>query len=520
MSRRLNGFIAAAAAAVAAGAMAGSAMGQVALREYGPIPSPTIGQPGEFGARPHDVEAAAGAIWFTQFRDGQIGRLDIASGAITEYNLLPPLPGRSNRPEPREIALQPGTGLLWWSEFSGGRISYINPAAPGTPVSEDVGDTGPNGLAFAPDGSLWVSLRKTNQLLRRAPDGTKTVYNLPTADPNPGFEGVAVGAGKVWVAAIDDGDGNLKGAVYAMDLNANPSAPGSIRYPLNGAPITLSFDPAGNLWTGAITIRSLVRLVPGQLVPENPFDGIDRFPLGTVYPHGVLAGADQVWFADYGNELLLEKQSVGGNGLGVLTPSTNTVTRYTLPASVPTDPKVQRLAFDPAGNVWFTETKGNRIGVLDTGPLDIPGAVPLNPTSSATVTPGAVPLPPGTRFRATLSAKRLRATRGPRPRPFTAKVLLAGKATPVGAARTGRAVKLQVQKRVTLRRRAGGRVRVTRPLRWVDTRRATLNRRTGAFSFRITQPKAARYRVAVLPRPGLKGAVSRAVRVRALVIAR
>lgn len=100
-------------------------------------PTPTT------GAHPIFITTGPdGAIWFTESNAGQVGRLDLATGAITEY------------PAPK-----PASSLL-------------------------------TGIAIGADGNLWVSDAGNNSILRvNSSSGAMRSYPLPIGASAPGLEG-------------------------------------------------------------------------------------------------------------------------------------------------------------------------------------------------------------------------------------------------------------------------------------------------------------------------------------------
>lgn len=523
MKTRTAGLTAACAAALALGALSSTALAD-GVRAYGPIPSPNTGE-GEFGARPHGLVAAEGAIWFTQFRDDEIGRLDPISGAIVDIPLPDSPAGRSSRRRPRGIVHDAARNRLWWTEFSAGRIGWLDPRSASPAVMEvDVEERGPNGIALGPDGKLWVSLRTTGELLRFDPDnGTQTRYSLIGGDGSVlGLEDVGVdAAGRVWAAALDDD------AIYFLDpATADPGVPGSgvARYPV-GAPVAISVAPNGRVWTGAVKFRFLVRLQPSALVPGSGTDGITGFGVDA-NPHGVLADNSGAWFADYGSSLDLSVTSTGGASVGRFDLGSNEVEVFPLlPGSVP-DLHPQRIVKDAAGDIWVTETKANRISVLDLGATSVPGATPVTsekvalpntPLPAAPVGPGATA--PGVK-KTRVRVLRLKATRnrvrqaGRRVPGRTIRVK--GLVRPKAGARARRSVLVQrrVVRRVRVQR--GGTLRTVSRVRWATVKRATVRPRNGSFQVALRSPRAERVRVRVLAKPGFLPGRSKIVRVRAV----
>jgi len=147
------------------------------------------------GGDPHTlVVDDHGVIWFTVLSGNRIGRLDTRTGVITEFKTA----GR-----PYGIALDKA-GNVWFCQIGAGKLGTLDPKT-GT-ITELVleRDSQPRRMAAAPDGSLWVTLHGKGKLLRVDPVAGKVIkeYPLP-AGPGGGPYAVTVdGAGMVWANEI------------------------------------------------------------------------------------------------------------------------------------------------------------------------------------------------------------------------------------------------------------------------------------------------------------------------------
>jgi hypothetical protein len=97
----------------------------------------------------YDVAVGAnGIVWFTENGASKIGRLDPASGVITETALTR---------EPRQITVATD-GSVWFTERFAHAVGRLVPAT--NQVTEFAPFTGapsPEGIAAAPDGSVWIT---------------------------------------------------------------------------------------------------------------------------------------------------------------------------------------------------------------------------------------------------------------------------------------------------------------------------------------------------------------------------
>jgi virginiamycin B lyase len=123
------------------------------------------------GVNPYDVAVdAKGIVWFTEFHANQIGRLDPATGSITETAVSG---------GPRHIAIATD-GSVWATERF--QPSNIEPSVVWRldPTTNQVTDfplslgAGPEDIVAAPDGSVWFTQSSAGNVARITPDGVIT----------------------------------------------------------------------------------------------------------------------------------------------------------------------------------------------------------------------------------------------------------------------------------------------------------------------------------------------------------
>ena len=141
------------------------------------FPTPTA------GATPLDVAVAPnGIVWFTEGFDGrvdgQIGRLDPATGVITEIDI---------DGFPREINIA-SDGAVWFTErFTPQAVGRISPVP--DPTINDVTlfpvDGGPVDIAPAADGSMWFTRTTAGNIARITPDGVITAQSKAVKGSDP-----------------------------------------------------------------------------------------------------------------------------------------------------------------------------------------------------------------------------------------------------------------------------------------------------------------------------------------------
>ncbi len=113
-------------------------------------------------ATPADVVVdAAGTVWFTESGAGQIGRLNPATGIITET---------ATGVFPQGIAIATDGQIWFTSRFSPQAVGRLNPATNVVTVFP-VTNVGPQSIAAAPDGSLWFTQTTAGNIAKIGNDG-------------------------------------------------------------------------------------------------------------------------------------------------------------------------------------------------------------------------------------------------------------------------------------------------------------------------------------------------------------
>ena len=133
-----------------------------------------------------------GDAWYTDNSARGISRMT-ASGEITSFPLGTPIV-RLGR---LAVAID---GAVWFTEATSYSITRLKEREITRHVFESPGGD-PYGVAVAEDGTAWATLRVGNQLLRIAPDGEMSAFDLPK--PAAGPSDVAVGLdGSVWFVEV------------------------------------------------------------------------------------------------------------------------------------------------------------------------------------------------------------------------------------------------------------------------------------------------------------------------------
>jgi virginiamycin B lyase len=159
---------------------------EVAFREW---QVPTLGQ------RSRDpVEAPDGAIWWAGQWGNLIGRIDPATGAMTEY----PLPENAM---PHSVTID-DAGKVWYTGNRNGTVGMLDPET-GEITQYKMPDPAardPHTAVFDDDGILWFTLQQSNMIGRLDPSsGDVKLVTMPIPGARP--YGIKIDAnGHPWFA--------------------------------------------------------------------------------------------------------------------------------------------------------------------------------------------------------------------------------------------------------------------------------------------------------------------------------
>jgi virginiamycin B lyase len=217
--------------------------------------------------------ATDGAAWFTDSNARCVSRIDEA-GEITSISLNTPIARLG------KLAIAPD-GAIWFAEATAYSITRLKDGKLERHVIDSVRG-GPLGVAVGADGSVWSTLQNANQLLRIAPDGTTSSFDIPTQGSSPGD--VAVDAnGDVWFLEFR---GNKVGRFSKGRFEEY--AVGETNAGLTG----LATAADGSVWFGMLRKGSLGQIRDGKLTEF-------KLPRERARPYSVaLDKSGNVWYSD------------------------------------------------------------------------------------------------------------------------------------------------------------------------------------------------------------------------------
>lgn len=248
---------------------------EIAFREW---VVPTLGQ------RSRDpIEAADGAIWWAGQWANLIGRIDPATGAMTEY----PLPTGAM---PHSVTLD-AAGAVWYTGNKNATLGRLDPANGEITVYDmpDPAARDPHTAIFDADGILWFTLQRSNMIGRLDPKTGEV--RLVTA-PRPGSRpyGIKIDAeGRPWVAC--------NGANCLLKVDPATMALTAVALPIPETTVRrLDIAADGRIW--------YVNSSQGRLGRYDPASGeVKEWPSPSgprSHPYAIAVVGGAVWYNESG----------------------------------------------------------------------------------------------------------------------------------------------------------------------------------------------------------------------------
>jgi len=309
-----------------AAARLGDAPGEPAIAEL-PIPV-TV-----FGAFDMALDPDGKSVWVSGPDGSRIllyRSLDAASPPTTFR--LPP--GSA----PRGIAFGPD-GALYVAEsgtnIGGNAIGRLLPTGDVKQFFLPAGAGAPWGITVGPDGKIWFTEVSAGKVGRLDP-ATGALREFPLPTPNSQPQGIVLGAdGALW--------GTEAGAGRVFRMTADGHAT-EYRIPTpNSVPVAIAPGRFGYLWVSELSGGKLLRVSRTGRMKEFPLPAGAR-------PYGLVSAPDgNVWFADRGR-----------NRIGLVTPAGRV---FEFPLATPNAQPTAIVALG-LGSFAFTEFAANQVGTL------------------------------------------------------------------------------------------------------------------------------------------------------------
>ena len=220
-----------------------------------------------------------GRAWYTEAPKQSISRVS-PDGVIASFGLSTPV-ARLGR-----LTVGPDS-TVWFAEPSVMSVTRLRDGrftrhVMGTLAAKVPADAAPVGIAIAPDGAVWATLPSADQLLRIAPDGNTTAFDVPTRRSGLGDIAVAADGSVYFLQMTANKIGRLVGARFEEFAVPTPRA----------GLIALAVAPDGAAWFTQLRGHRLGRL-RGGTVAEFELSRPDARPFGIA-----VDGANNVWYSD------------------------------------------------------------------------------------------------------------------------------------------------------------------------------------------------------------------------------
>jgi virginiamycin B lyase len=286
------------------------------------------------GSHPHDVAAADdGTVWYTAQGSGELGRLDPATGEVTEIPL-----GPGSRPH--GVIIGPD-GAPWITDGGLNAIVRVDPTSSEVrvfPLPPDQPDANLNTAVFDPDGTLWFTGQ--GGVYGRIATGGDEVEAFD-APEGPGPYGItATMNGDVYYASLA---GSYLGRVAHDTTEASVIEPPT---PAQGTRRVWA-DSDDRIWSS--------QWDAGQVAAYDPnTDEWREWRLPGDSPQAYAVYVDDhdiVWLSDF-----------GANALVSFDPATEEFTSFPLPSN-PAD--VRQIHGRP-GEIWGAESAADKLVVVRT----------------------------------------------------------------------------------------------------------------------------------------------------------
>ncbi len=223
-----------------------------------------------------------GKLWITDYMENEIWKVDPATGNYTVYDgLYGASDGRLD-----------SSGYLWWSNFDEGQLGRLIPGAAQATLWSLPPDSNPLGITFDNNGHVWVADGFEPFLYRFDPSSKELcTYTVPDSDPI--FDGasdyILYHNGQIWIGDLELG----------RILRLNPATNTFTIWKLaaDALPEGLAIDNNGHLWWADNWLGELGRLDsqsnPNQITSYViPSRGIGPAPIQVAVQNG------KVWYTD------------------------------------------------------------------------------------------------------------------------------------------------------------------------------------------------------------------------------
>ena len=200
------------------------------------------------GHRPHGLLVDRnGMVWTTGNGNGTIGKLDPATGKMTEFKTP------SGRGGPHTLIISDDQNTIWFTMQSGDKVASIDTKTGA--IKEYASSGGPYGLAFDKAGNVWFCRMGDNKMGRLDPK-TGQMSEVDTGRGSRPRRVAAAPDGMLWITYYGNG----------LLAKLDPAAMKVVKtYPMPGGdagPYAVTVDGGGLIWANEINTDTVVRFDP------------------------------------------------------------------------------------------------------------------------------------------------------------------------------------------------------------------------------------------------------------------
>jgi streptogramin lyase len=279
------------------------------------------------------VAGADGAVWFTEYRGNNIGRIT-TTGSITEFSVAPNV-------EPDGLAVD-SVGNLWFTEHANDAV--VRMTTGGTQSSNiyvGASGSGPFGIAVGADGRTYLVLQNTNKIVNIVDNGGGTSVYIEDTPAGSNPMDIASGPdGNLWFTEVTT---NKIGR--AIPTSTFPTLAEFDIPTIDASPYAIAAGPDGALWFTENAGNNIGRITTSGTITEF------SIPTAASQPDGITSGPDgALWFVEN-----------AANKIGRIA-TEGTITEFTITGTTGSNPI--GITTGPDRNIWFTESGSNQIGEL------------------------------------------------------------------------------------------------------------------------------------------------------------
>ena len=267
---------------------------------------------------------------------------------ITEYGLANPAT------EPHDVIVD-RDGIIWFSEFGQQFLGRLDPKTGAVrefpiPVLREGWSLGALDLEADRDGNLWLGLQFQAGFAKfDKATGKVTVWKIPDAEDGSQVGMISPAAshvdGKVWMKNVDPN------TLYRLDLASLKFEPvDALKDPATGKEIGaygMPVDSKNNLYLLDFSSGTI-----GRIDAKTTALTVYHTPIPNSRPRrGRVDAQDRLWFAEY-----------AGNAIGMLDPASGAIKEWVVPTpwSSPYD-----VVVDKRGDAWTASMWSDRVDRLD-----------------------------------------------------------------------------------------------------------------------------------------------------------